>query len=63
MLLMQAGDAAARLRTARSSLAAAKAKQEALLQGPGAQQLLVLVGSPQPIPHGTQVGLLAAVND
>lgn len=58
-LHLQAGDAAARHRLATSNLHAAKAKLEALLQGAAAKQLIQLASNPNPLPHGTEVGLAA----
>lgn len=41
---------------ARTNLAAATDKYNALLIGPSAKRLLELIGNPTPIPHGAEVG-------
>jgi hypothetical protein len=57
----QADDVNSRLRTARSNLATANDKYQALLVGPSAKRLLELIGSPSPVPHGSEVWSFFAV--
>eukprot|EP00879_Flechtneria_rotunda_P006310 GHRR01006632.1.p1 GENE.GHRR01006632.1~~GHRR01006632.1.p1 ORF type:complete len:729 (+),score=251.26 GHRR01006632.1:230-2416(+) len=59
--VIMAGDASSRLRAARSSLAASKAKFDALLQTQGVKQLVELVGNPNPLPHATELKHLADI--
>lgn len=62
LMLSQADDVNSRLRTARSNLATANDKYQALLVGPSAKRLLELIGNPSPIPHGSEVRCSCAVN-
>lgn len=55
---LQADDVNSRLCTARSNLAAATDKYQALLLGPSAKRLLELIGNPSPVPHGGEVFVL-----